>query len=87
MSESKPEAPSTAPSSDQCQKDSLRLLTQQETARILKKSESWLERSRWDGSGPPFKKIGRSVRYVEAELFAWIASHPSVTSTSDPAIG
>ena len=70
-----------------CHRDSLRLLTQRETAGILKKSEAWLERSRWDGTGPPFKKIGRSVRYVEAELFAWIESHPSVSSTSDPSIG
>jgi predicted DNA-binding transcriptional regulator AlpA len=70
--------------SEICHRDSLRLLTQRETARILKKSEAWLERSRWDGTGPPFKKIGRSVRYVEAELFAWTESTPLPTSSKNP---
>lgn len=58
------------------------LLDQKEVARILKKSEAWLERSRWDGKGPPYRKIGRHVRYPKDALLEWIASHSLQTSTS-----
>ena len=59
------------------------LLTQTEAANILRKSVSWMERSRWDGSGPPFLKIGRHVRYPVAALLEWINGHPLRTSTSE----
>ncbi len=36
------------------------------------KSKAWAERSRWNGSGPKFLKIGRSVRYLGRDLNLWI---------------
>lgn len=51
----------------------LGLINQTELANWLGKSEAWAERSRWDGSGPPFVKIGRSVMYRVADVDAWLA--------------
>jgi predicted DNA-binding transcriptional regulator AlpA len=48
------------------------LETQAELASWLRKSEAWLERGRWDGSGPPYVKIGRSVRYRRSDVAAWL---------------
>ena len=59
------------------------LLTQTEAATILRKSVSWMERSRWNGSGPPYRKIGRHVRYPKDALLDWINGHPLQTSTSE----
>ncbi len=59
------------------------LLNQKEAAKILQKSTAWMERSRWDGSGPPYRKIGRHVRYPKDALLEWIAGHPLQTSTSE----
>ena len=62
-----------------------KLLTQTEVAKILKKSPAWLERSRWNGSGPPYRKIGRHIRYPLDALNEWIEGHELQTSTSqDP---
>lgn len=62
----------------------LRLLTQREAARVLRLSERTLERLRVTGNGPVYVKAGRSVRYREADLEAWIASRV-VSSTSEEA--
>ena len=58
------------------------LLDQSEAADILGKSLAWMERSRWNGLGPPYRKIGRSVRYPLDALHEWIAGHELQTSTS-----
>lgn len=50
------------------------LLTQSQVAATLGKSEAWCERSRWDGSGPAYIKIGRSVRYKRSDVDAWLES-------------
>jgi excisionase family DNA binding protein len=59
----------------------LRLLTQREAALAMRLSERTLERLRLQGGGPMFVKAGRSVRYREADLEAWIAARV-VASTS-----
>jgi predicted DNA-binding transcriptional regulator AlpA len=46
-------------------------------------SRSNLEKLRVAGSGPPFVKYGKAVRYRVADLNAWIEAHV-VTSTSQP---
>ena len=56
--------------------------TQTEFAQTLGKSEAWAERSRWDGSGPKFVKIGRKVLYRGSDLNDWLDSRTR-TSTSD----
>jgi excisionase family DNA binding protein len=52
------------------------LLTQREAAAVLCLSERTLERLRVSGTGPRFVRAGRSVRYREADLEAWIAAPP-----------
>ena len=48
------------------------LLTPKEASRLLKVSLSWLAKARMRGDGPPFIKIGRSIRYSEAALIHWM---------------
>lgn len=60
----------------------LGLINQAELAEMLGKSEAWAERSRWDGSGPPYVKIGKSVMYRVTDVEAWLAGQTR-TSTSD----
>lgn len=51
------------------------LLTQAETAELLRLSERTLERWRVVGSGPVFCKLGKRVLYRRDDLEKWIASH------------
>jgi len=60
-----------------------KLLNQKEVSQIIRKSEAWLERKRWEGGGIPYRKIGRHVRYLESEVWDWIKKHPVRSSTSD----
>jgi excisionase family DNA binding protein len=58
------------------------LLTQDEAARRLGMSVRSLERHRVAGTGPRFVKLGRLVRYREADLREWIEAGLR-SSTSD----
>jgi predicted DNA-binding transcriptional regulator AlpA len=49
-----------------------RLLIPKEAADFLRHSLSWLAKSRMQGDGPPFVKIGRSIRYRETDLVHWM---------------
>ena len=60
----------------------VRLLTQSETAKLLRLSERTLERLRLQGGGPLYVKAGRAVRYRETDLEAWIDARV-VASTSE----
>jgi predicted DNA-binding transcriptional regulator AlpA len=51
------------------------LLNQQQTADILSMSEAWLEQSRFRRTGLPYIKIGKSVRYRQSDIKAWIEQH------------
>jgi predicted DNA-binding transcriptional regulator AlpA len=51
------------------------LLSQGQAAALLGKSEAWLERSRWAGTGPLYTRIGRSVRYLKSDLIAYLESN------------
>lgn len=46
-------------------------------------SNAYFERSRWEGGGPKFLKIGRLVRYRKSDVLAWINQRPTVSSTSE----
>jgi predicted DNA-binding transcriptional regulator AlpA len=48
-----------------------RLLTARDAADRLRLSPSWLAKARMRGDGPPFLKLGRSVRYGESALAKW----------------
>lgn len=54
---------------------SMMLLTPQEAGKFLKVSLSWLGKARMRGDGPPYIKFGKSIRYGEAALLAWLKSH------------
>jgi hypothetical protein len=43
-------------------------------ARVLKLSRSYLNKARVTGSGPPYVKFGRAVRYHIPSLLAWAAA-------------
>jgi predicted DNA-binding transcriptional regulator AlpA len=51
------------------------LLTAKEAAKSLKVSVSWLAKARMRGDGPPWIRIGKSIRYSEAALLQWLRSH------------
>jgi predicted DNA-binding transcriptional regulator AlpA len=49
-----------------------RLLTVREAADFLRLSTSWLAKARMRGDGPPFVKLGGSIRYLESTLVRWM---------------
>ncbi|MDP3404010.1 MAG: helix-turn-helix domain-containing protein [Brevundimonas sp.] len=62
--------------------DTPKLLNVNEAAGRLGVSESYLNKLRLTGGGPPFVKIGVRVVYDPADLIAWVESHKR-QSTSD----
>ena len=56
------------------------LRTPKEAAQFLKLSTSWLAKARMRGHGPPFIKIGRSVRYSEAAVQEWMKSRQHLST-------
>ena len=65
-----------------------KLLTTEEAANCLSVSEHWLKASRFRAEldGPPFVRIGRTVRYDLSDLEAWLARRKfrGTHETSDP---
>ncbi|MGA8319979.1 MAG: helix-turn-helix domain-containing protein [Xanthobacteraceae bacterium] len=57
------------------------LLTPKEAALLLKVSGSWLAKARMRGDGPPFIKVGRSIRYSEAALQQWMKSRQRLSTS------
>ena len=51
-----------------------RLLTARDAANLLRLSQSWLAKARMRGDGPPYAKLGRSIRYGEGALVQWMKS-------------
>ena len=58
-----------------------RLLTPKETAQFLRVSESWLAKARMRGDGPPYVKLGRSIRYSETTLLLWMRAHQRLSTS------
>lgn len=71
--------------------DSCQLLTQEQAADILQISPSTLQHLRVSGrkgrAGPPWIKMGKSVRYRRSDLDAWIENQVVRPSASTPKIG
>jgi predicted DNA-binding transcriptional regulator AlpA len=57
------------------------LLKAKETARLLQVSDSWLAKARMRGDGPPYVKVGKSVRYDEAALRQWMKSRQRLSTS------
>ncbi len=51
-----------------------RLVTPKEASQFLCVSLSWLAKARMRGDGPPYIKLGRSVRYTETGILQWMMS-------------
>jgi predicted DNA-binding transcriptional regulator AlpA len=66
-----------------------RLLTPREAAKVLGVSESWLAKARMRGDGPPFVKIGRSIRYKISGLNEYVRNRTrrSTTDAGSPGRG
>jgi predicted DNA-binding transcriptional regulator AlpA len=59
------------------------LLSDRELSRLTGRSRSSLQKDRLTGSGIPFIRIGRLVRYRISDVQAWLAARPTLRSTSD----
>ncbi len=57
------------------------LLEPNEAAAFLKVSLSWLAKARMRGDGPPYIRIGRSIRYTEAALLQWMKSRQRLSTS------
>jgi predicted DNA-binding transcriptional regulator AlpA len=51
------------------------LLMEDQAARLLSVSPRTLQAWRSEDRGPPYVRVGRSVRYLYAALLQWIADH------------
>ena len=51
-----------------------RLLTARDAAAFLRLSQSWLAKARMRGDGPPYVKVGRSIRYTGTGMLQWTRS-------------
>ncbi len=56
------------------------LRTPKEASQFLRLSLSWLAKARMRGDGPPFIRIGRSIRYAEASLLQWMNTQQRVST-------
>ena len=61
-------------------------LTPRETAKHLRVSERTLERRRLIGDGPPFVKIGASVRYPLNQVEKWLAERMQRSTSETSAL-
>jgi predicted DNA-binding transcriptional regulator AlpA len=58
-----------------------RLLPPGDAANFLSLSTSFLAKGRMTGRGPPFVKLGRSVRYRESALVQWLKSRTRLSTS------
>ena len=63
----------------------VRLLTDHHVSSVTGAARSTLAKMRLRGDGPPFVRVGASVRYPEDALREWMASLPRRRSTSEAA--
>ena len=57
------------------------VLTPKEAAYRLKCSLSWLAKARMRGDGPPYIRIGRSIRYTDAAVIQWMKSRQRLSTS------
>ncbi len=55
---------------------------QRTIAAVRDCSEATLERDRWAGTGIPFVKDGRSVKYIKSDVLEFLRSQKPVRSTA-----
>jgi Helix-turn-helix domain len=57
------------------------VFTPEETASRLKVSLSWLAKARMRGDGPPYIRVGRSIRYSDVALLHWMKSQQRLSTS------
>lgn len=62
------------------------LLDEAEVSKAIGRSVPTLQKDRVQGSGPPYIKFGRQVRYRPSDVQAWLAERVR-RSTSESAAG
>ena len=60
--------------------DYSRQLKEHEAAQMMNVSREKLRSDRWKGLGAPYRRFGRSVRYDERELIAWMAAQSTAAA-------
>jgi hypothetical protein len=65
-----------AENAKQSTESDLALLPEQEAAKVLNMSTSWLSKDRTSGRAPivPFVRLGRAVRYRKADLMKLVGA-------------
>lgn len=63
------------------------LLDEKQVARIRRQSDRTIQKERLLGTGPPFLKIGRLVRYDPDDLEAWLKSKRRRSTSDDGTVG
>lgn len=58
-------------------------LNTREAAQVLGISATRLSHWRCEGAGPAYARLGRSVRYSEADLLAFVAARRVVPTSTD----
>jgi len=59
------------------------LLSDREVAEVTGRARSTLQKDRVAGTGIPFVRLGRLIRYRQADVSSYLASLPSFGSTSE----
>jgi predicted DNA-binding transcriptional regulator AlpA len=57
-------------------------LAEKDTARYIGMSSAYLRVARRENRGPAFVRVGRTVRYLRADLDAWLIGHRVETRES-----
>lgn len=53
---------------------SIQFYTRGEIAKILRVSRGFLDHAAMRGEGPPFYRVGRSIRYDRIQVVEWLRS-------------
>ena len=59
-------------------------LDQRQLAELLGLSQRTVERMRCLGTGPPYSKFGRRVRYLTADVMAWADAQKRRSTSEEP---
>lgn len=62
----------------------IKLLNNAQTAALIGVRPNTLEIWRIQGKGPAYRKVGRLVRYVEAEVLSWLDDQMRQNTSQSP---
>lgn len=59
------------------------LLSERQASALYGLSSHWFRKKQIEGGGPPYIKLGRTVRYSATELSNFFDQHPRLKHTSE----